>query len=838
MRKIFTILLSFILVQMCLAGPTDSCLEKVITLSDGEKVTVRMVGDEFFCYYQDVNSDRCFVREYDSGRLLICESSVLKSKGAAGSEKRKWTNENRMELKSASQCIGERKLLAVFVSFQDKKFDAGNVSLFNRIFNDDKFDYGRYKGSVRDYFADQSQNKFRLSFDIVGPVQLAHNSTYYGSNVGGLDNKSKEMLAEIYQQLKGRVNFSDYDWDGDGTMEPLCIIFAGLAEELGGEEDDIWSHASYLTGEAKENCDNVFGHYALISEKRMINKSQQTNSIGTICHEMSHCFGLPDTYDGEGIFYGGQRWDVMSHGVHNGDGFTPAGYTALDKMLMGWQEPVELTTNRVVDNMASLDEGGDFYKITNDAFPTEFYLIENRQKHTVWDSSLPTTGVLIWHVDYNKYLFNQNIVNSFSKTHYERVALFLADDNCNYASYAGDAYPYYGNKSLTNTSVPAASLRHANTDGTYFMNKPVTNIHCNPDGTAGFTFTNNVGNWTPTIRDPYTVSCQYPGLLAQYFYDFGIRNLILSGKTNARDMYFMNQELTSLEYLDMGDCSIPGEKGHDILPTQSFYENTSLMEVVLPKVQEIEAWAFARSKKLRRVVMPDGLTAIGYCAFYTCENIEEINIPETVMTIDGYAFGRCSKLSSVNIPTSVRKIGRSAFAWCPKLTKIELPELIEVVDTAAFWECGLKEIVIPEHTKELGYTAFWNNKNVQQVVSKSIVPPVCGDFCFSTECYENAVLYVPDSSIEKYRTANIWKNFKNISSIDVLTGITAPLYDDYGIRIDGRTVSIDIPTNTRVYVYSIDGRKIDIHGKTSFELPNAGVYIICADGRRLKVVIN
>ena len=56
---------------------------------------------------------------------------------------------------------------------------------------------------------------------------------------------------------------------------------------------------------------------------------------------------------------------------------------------------------------------------------------------------------------------------------------------------AGDTYPCNGNDSLTNTSKPSAKLHHSNTDGSKFMNKSVTAITQNEDGTMSFEFAKN-----------------------------------------------------------------------------------------------------------------------------------------------------------------------------------------------------------------------------------------------------------------------------------------------------------------------------------------------------------
>lgn len=837
MKKILSIVLCSLIGHLCFAGPVDPDLLKTIRLADGEVVTVRMVGDEYFSYLKDVNSERCFVKDADSNEYVLMGQSDKSKRHAVAAETRRESNKSRIRRTPFYECVGERKMLAVLVDFKDKTFNNDNISKFYRIFNEKGLNEGRLKGSVKDYFTEQSNGKFSPSFDVVGPVKLAHNSAYYGSNEGGLDKKSREMIEEIYAQLKSTVDWKKYDWDGDGTAEPLCVVYAGYAEELGGTENDIWCHASNLTTDAMERCNNTLYRYTLTSELRNVSGEPMANGIGTICHELSHTFGLPDFYDGNDKFYGGQRWDVMSTGVHNDNGFRPAGYTSLDKMMMGWQEPIELKGSQVINNMEPLSKRGNFYRVINDAFPSEFYLIENRQKTGVWDSQLPSSGVLIWHVDYSNFIFQvEESVNNSKDSSREHMALFLSDNNWEHNTFGGDAYPYNGNNSLTNTSSPSAMLWHANVDGKYLMNKPITNIHCNADGTAGFTFTNNVGT-VPAAIQPTDIKCDATGYLAQYFFNFDIKDLKITGTINPRDFRFIFSELTQLESLDLQDCDIINNEGKvGVLGNQTFLDNKTLVDIRLPKLKEMGRWAFARSTKLKNIVMQEGFSTIPYCAFYKCDKLEEAIIPQGVTTIDEYAFADCTSLASVSIPNTVSSIKKYAFSGCNNLTSIDLPELVEVIDTFAFRDCNLSKIEIPANVKAIKYVAFWGNKNVKEVVCKSIVPPTCGEFCFANETYSNATLYVPSESLDAYKSANTWSKFKKISTIENKTAIADASAEDL-ISIEGNTIRIN-SAYRNVEVYNVNGIRQDItpSSANSYTLPQ-GIYIISIDGRSKKIRI-
>ena len=193
------------------------------------------------------------------------------------------------------------------------------------------------------------------------------------------------------------------------------------------------------------------------------------------------------------------EWTLMDQGSYNGNGFCPAGYTAYEKMYCGWQQPIVLTTDTVVNDMKPISDGGDTYIIYNDAHPNEFYMLENRQR-IGWDKNLTGTGLLITHIDYDPDAWYWNTVNSFS-TYYdkyynefvndhERCTIFHADEDqsSTISGIIGDAYPFLFNDSLTVNSRPATTLHNRNSAGEKYMQVAIKNIKKNEDKTMSFQF--------------------------------------------------------------------------------------------------------------------------------------------------------------------------------------------------------------------------------------------------------------------------------------------------------------------------------------------------------------
>ena len=295
---------------------------------------------------------------------------------------------------------------------------------------------------------------FRLDFDVVGPVQLANGYAYYGEDdENGDDMRAGEMVVEACKAIDDEVDFSDYDWDGDGFVDQVYVLYAWHGTATYSDDDTVWQHEYTLEESDYGNTLEIDGvqvnTYACSSELGQ----SHVDGIGTICHEFSHCLGFPDMYDTqyEGNF-GMGSWDLMCSGSYNGGSFCPAGYTSYERWVAGWLDPIELTEDMSVTDMKALSDGGESYVIYNDAHPDEYYLLENRQL-TGWDRELPAAGMLILHVDYDETVWQWNIVNDIVDysdyegyedcvNDHQRLTIFHADDDDD-SSYWNSHYQFY-----------------------------------------------------------------------------------------------------------------------------------------------------------------------------------------------------------------------------------------------------------------------------------------------------------------------------------------------------------------------------------------------------------
>ena len=139
----------------------------------------------------------------------------------------------------AESMVGKRRGLIILADFTDEHFTYCRDTMAS-VMNQPGYQPGFFQGSVYDYFLEQSNGKLQLTFDVVGPVQLSRPMAYYGENTTFGDKHAGEMVAEACQLAADSVNFADYDWDQDGIVDQVVVIYAGWGEAMGAAEETVW----------------------------------------------------------------------------------------------------------------------------------------------------------------------------------------------------------------------------------------------------------------------------------------------------------------------------------------------------------------------------------------------------------------------------------------------------------------------------------------------------------------------------------------------------------------------------------------------------------------------
>lgn len=238
-------------------------------------------------------------------------------------------------------------------------------------------------------------------------------------------------------------------------------------------------------------------------------------------------------------------------------------------------------------------------------------------------------------------------------------------------------------------------------------------------------------------------------------------------------------------------------QGDVVIPSRVTHDGTTYT------VTAIDQWAFYYCVELTSVEIPSTVTSIGVSAFYGCHVMTRVLIPASVTVIEEGAFYRCVALTAVSLPEGLTSLGDMSFAFCSGLTAIDFPESLTSIGDYAFYSCsGLTDVVIPHTVTHVGngafvfcysltsvvvgrsvdmlWFAFWGCDNVTSVTCYAEIPPYMGlgvngethekVYTFTDQVYRQAVLYVPEGSVDAYKRANQWKNFTRILPIGTILG--------------------------------------------------------------------
>ncbi len=237
--------------------------------------------------------------------------------------------------------------------------------------------------------------------------------------------------------------------------------------------------------------------------------------------------------------------------------------------------------------------------------------------------------------------------------------------------------------------------------------------------------------------------------------------------------------------------------------TDAFY-HSYLESIEIPHtVSNIGAHAFGNCGALKSVVLHEGTVSIGARCFRNCKSLQSVSLPMSIRSLGRDVFQSCFALEEMTIPDGVEEIPTAAFVNCTSLRSIRLPESIRRIGEMAFYLCeSLDSISLPSGLEEMGRIVF-GEKPLSAYRLFCEVPPAVDETTFMGN-YESR-LYVPEGTAAIYKTADVWRNFKDIVEFNTnrITTVDAqacqkPIHDLQGRRLSS-------PPDKGVYI--LDGKK-------------------------------
>jgi immune inhibitor A len=374
-----------------------------------------------------------------------------------------------------------RQAIVILVDFSDNVADPVNYPSSH--YTDLLFSVGTYPtGSMRDYYIENSYSNFEVTGQVTNWLRMPQTYAYYVDGQRGIygtyPHNCQKMVEDAVVAADPYVDFSQYDNDGpdgipdsgddDGYVDALFVVHAGPGYESTHDPNDIHSHAWSTYYDVL-----VDGVYV-----SSYSTEPENGNIGVFCHEFGHILGCPDLYDygydSRGVGY----WSLMAYGSWGNGGITPTHIDAWDKDLLGFLTPVVPTGSLIDISIPRAEDNAVAYKVWTSGSPNNEYFLFEYRKKTKFDSYLPGSGIVIYHVDENMWDNDSQRCGSGSP-HY-LVAVEQADGECDLEYYvnvgdAGDPYPgsggtYNPNHALNLISTPNSKSYANSTTGVSIYN--------------------------------------------------------------------------------------------------------------------------------------------------------------------------------------------------------------------------------------------------------------------------------------------------------------------------------------------------------------------------------
>jgi M6 family metalloprotease-like protein len=308
-------------------------------------------------------------------------------------------------------------------AYQRSSFDnMNNIVIFIRFSDDDEFDqeinvyddlYNKQGDgviSLYEYYQEVSYEQIEIFSHFLpvspGPIVISFQDSnpraYYRekslTNSLGYEGQNERIERE-HTLLKSAINHVEsqipqhinLDNDNNDMVDCMSFVVRGRPE---GWNELLWPHMWMLFSQEVFIRDKRVWDYTFQFEEDQVSSIIQ---LGTVAHEMFHILGAPDLYryDESGFVPVGP-WDLMAMTSN-----IPQHMGAYMKYLYGgWIDEIPVITESGSYELVPLhNKYGSYFRIPSAHSPYEFFVVEYRNSDSIFDSTLPGEGLIVYRIN-------------------------------------------------------------------------------------------------------------------------------------------------------------------------------------------------------------------------------------------------------------------------------------------------------------------------------------------------------------------------------------------------------------------------------------------------------
>lgn len=239
--------------------------------------------------------------------------------------------------------------------------------------------------------------------------------------------------------------------------------------------------------------------------------------------------------------------------------------------------------------------------------------------------------------------------------------------------------------------------------------------------------------------------------------DYAVTSIVdTSGFSNCTKEIVLLENITTIDYDAFYNCS----------------ELNSIDLTHCINLTKIGNFAFGNCLNLKNIYIPKNVSEIIYTAFYNCNNLKTITVNESNINFsseNGVLYNKnkssllkypsAKKETFFSIPNSVTTIDNDAFSYCENLENIAIPDSVTSIGMNNFYRCsGLTSVTIGNGVTNIGVSAFYGCTSLSEITVLAETPPIIQTNTFDGGP-DNRVFYVPDASVDAYKTATNWSRY-------------------------------------------------------------------------------